>query len=222
MEDLEFDLLSTDGKVRRVSISGTAIRDENGNFVMSRSVVYDITERKAVELRIGHMATHDPLTGLPNRTLFNDRLTQVVSRLSRKAENVAMFILDLDEFKPINDKYGHEVGDTVLVAFSRRLQSCVREIDTVARLGGDEFGLILADVGDGSGVIQVAEKILDLTSQSITVGSGVIVRLGVSIGIAISGPSGRNVDTLVRDADRAMYASKAQGRNRFTISSNEH
>jgi len=212
VEDLEVDLIGRDGTIRRVSISGTAVKDSDGAFIMSRSVMFDVTERREKELKIEFLATHDQLTGLANRRLFYDRLLQSTSRATRKPENFAVFMLDLDDFKPVNDRHGHDAGDAALKLVARRLQSCVRNTDTLARLGGDEFGIILHEPGDSAETGRIAENIAAVMSQPFALGDAVEVRLRASIGIAIYGQDGVEVDTLMKAADRSMYASKARGK----------
>ncbi|MBU0960540.1 MAG: GGDEF domain-containing protein, partial [Proteobacteria bacterium] len=158
------------------------------------------------------------LTGLPNRNLFFDRLTLTINEARRYGHLFALFYLDLDNFKPLNDKYGHEAGDLALQEVARRLQDTVRESDTVSRLGGDEFTILLSRVQNADDATKVASKILDTIGKPFLI-QGKQSTLGVSIGICLSSPELTSADKLIKNADTAMYAAKAQGRNRFIFSS---
>ena len=204
------------GAIRDVEVYSTPI--DVGHRPLLFSIVHDITERVLADRRIEFLANHDRLTELPNRGLFYDRLSQTMSRAIRKAEPITVFLLDLDNFKPINDRFGHEAGDVVLKLVARRLQSCIREMDTVARLGGDEFGIILGDMGKAVDASALAEKIIGSLSAPVTLKSAGEVGIGVSIGIAIYPENGSEIDTLIDAADRAMYESKAHGKNTYTFS----
>ena len=135
------------------------IRDEDGNVTHFVGVKEDITELKRLQDELAHQASHDPLTGLPNRLLFNDRLHQALVQARRRDTAVALLYLDLNGFKPINDTFGHEAGDLLLIEVGRRLQGCVREADTVARMGGDEFTVLLHDIGGQEAIRPVLAKI---------------------------------------------------------------
>ncbi|HYR05300.1 MAG TPA: diguanylate cyclase, partial [Gallionella sp.] len=146
LRDLEMEVIRKDGTVFTVLINASAIYDSSGNYVMSRSMVFDITERKAAEEKILYLAHYDGLTGLPNRALFYDRLAQEIKKAHRASLKMALLFIDLDRFKEVNDTLGHGAGDTLLVEASRRIGDCMREADTVARLGGDEFTVILSEL----------------------------------------------------------------------------
>lgn len=163
-------------------------------------------------------ATHDSLTQLPNRDLFYDRLSQSISVARRHRQRLAVLYLDLDGFKAVNDTYGHQVGDATLKEAARRLQACVRDADTVARLGGDEFAVVLTDIKGPTDAGQVAHKIISNIAVPMSLYDARTYQIGVSIGIAIYPDSGVEIDRLVKAADNAMYASKAQGKNCFTYS----
>lgn len=171
----------------------------------------DITERKALEERLRHQAFHDPLTSLPNRALFSNRLEQALLRRSRRKRSVAIMFLDLDNFKLVNDSLGHELGDRLLIVVAERLRDCVRPEDTVARLGGDEFTVLLEDVPNQDEVIEVAERITqELNQPFMLVGRELFV--GSSIGIALGAPGEVRPEELLRGADAAMYRAKNQGK----------
>ncbi|WP_341502525.1 EAL domain-containing protein [Gallaecimonas sp. GXIMD4217] len=182
-----------------------------GNLVV---LLADITERKAAEQELRFLANYDPLTQLPNRALFRDRLIHAMSRARRNNQQVALLFLDLDRFKTVNDSLGHQQGDLLLQAVAKRLLGAVRDSDTVARLGGDEFTLILEDVPDVKVVTMVAEKVMAALSDEIKL-QGHVVSVTPSIGISLFPRDSRDADTLVRYADTAMYHAKAKGRDNF-------
>jgi diguanylate cyclase (GGDEF)-like protein/PAS domain S-box-containing protein len=174
----------------------------------------DITERKRTEEQLAYMATHDPLTGLPNRMLFNDRLTVVLAHAQRNRQKLAVMLLDLDHFKDVNDTLGHSVGDKLLQAVGERLTSLLRKSDTIARMGGDEFMLILPKIARVEDTARVAQKVLESFRRPF-VFDGHEIHITTSIGITIYPNDGEDADTLMRDADMAMYRAKAQGRNNY-------
>lgn len=178
----------------------------------------DITERKAAETRIGYLASHDRLTKLPNRDLFYDRLSQAILRANRRREQLALLFMDLDGFKAVNDYYGHKAGDNLLVSTARRLEQCVRQVDTVARLGGDEFAVILSDIRGQGDAARLASLIIERLAEDVRVGQGRTCHVGVSIGIAMFPDNGFEMDRLMQAADDAMYQSKSRGRNTSTFS----
>lgn len=166
-------------------------------------------------------ATHDKLTGLPNRSLFFERLSRDLARARRAKQSVALMCLDLDGFKHVNDQHGHEAGDCVLIEVAARWQAAVRETDTVARIGGDEFAIILPHAERVDDVKAIATKLIGLAGQVIDLPNQVKVKVGVSIGIGLYPLHGTEIDTLLAAADTAMYQSKAMGKNRFTLSDAE-
>ena len=191
-----------------------AARDADANPVYFVAILQDVTTRKQQEERIHHLAHHDLLTDLPNRVLLADRLDQALLRGSRGQTLLALLFLDLDKFKPVNDAWGHEAGDRLLKAVALRLRQCVRASDTVARMGGDEFVILLSPLEGVGDAVTVAEKIVDAMQQPFTLTQALSVRIGCSIGIAISPDHAATSDDLLRHADDAMYAAKAAGRNR--------
>lgn len=173
----------------------------------------DITERKHVEELLRHSALHDTLTGLANRALFLDRLTHTIDRAQRKQEfRYAVFYIDFDRFKQINDSLGHQAGDELLVEAARRLEGCLRVVDTVSRLGGDEFAILLDDVTDLAGATRVAERIQKALTKPFTLAAQEMT-LTVSIGITAGAAHYHKPDAVLRDADTALYRAKAGGRN---------
>ena len=192
---------------------------EDGNQVFEGSLV-DITERKRAEEQIQTLAYFDSLTGLPNRTLAKDRLTQSLAAAKRHRERMGVIYLDIDGFKIINDCLGHSIGDELLQQIAQRLRLCAREEDTLARLGGDEFLIALGPIDTYSDVAIVAERIArDLTPTFNLHGHSLTVT--TSIGISIFPDHGENVEALIKNADAAMYASKNRGRNTFSFFSEE-
>jgi diguanylate cyclase (GGDEF)-like protein/PAS domain S-box-containing protein len=176
----------------------------------------DITDRKVVESQITHLAFHDALTGLPNRALFDDRLSLALARCRRDGGNLAVFFLDLDRFKSINDTLGHHAGDRLLQAVAERLRDTVREQDTIARVGGDEFLLLTDGIGEED-ARALAEKVLHrITSEPFDI-QGTSLRVTASIGVSTYPEHGIEPGRLVRSADDAMYAVKAAGRNSFGL-----
>lgn len=189
-------------------------RDSDGQATRMTGVSENITERKAAEERAEFLATRDPLTGLPNRMLLNDRLEQGIAAAARSKKKLAFMFIDLDRFKFINDSLGHHIGDELLKQVATRLASCVRATDTVARLGGDEFAVILADLKDEQGVRQVAENMIAGLAAPIFTGNLQLNTSG-SIGIGVFPDDGRDSATLMKNADAAMYHAKEKGRNNF-------
>ncbi|TVR96170.1 MAG: GGDEF domain-containing protein, partial [Trueperaceae bacterium] len=171
---------------------------------------------EAERRRYERLASHDPLTGLPNRRLFQDRLEQTVARAHRRKSGVALLYLDLDGFKDVNDTLGHDVGDELLEAAAKRLVEQVRAEDTVARLGGDEFGVILADVAQREDAGLVAEKLGEAIDAPFSL-RGRNVLVGVSIGIALYPDDARLSDGLMKAADVAMYRVKQEGKGTFAF-----
>ncbi len=196
------------------------------------SIVHDITERKRAEELIRELAFHDALTELPNRRLLNDRLLQTMAASKRSGSYAALMLLDLDSFKPFNDKYGHAFGDRVLVAFAKRLKSCMREIDTLARFGGDEFVVILGQLAEDrddslSLVKAIAEKIRARMAEPyvLEVDEGergpVEYACATSIGVVVFHGCEIAAEVILRRADEAMYSAKTSGGNQVRFHQEE-
>jgi diguanylate cyclase (GGDEF)-like protein/PAS domain S-box-containing protein len=211
VRDIELQLVRRDGSSMPVLLSATAVSDAEGQFVMTRTTLYDLSERKQTEELIRHMAHHDPLTGLSNRTLFQQRLGQLIAHARRRNESVATMFLDLDQFNQINDSFGHAVGDMVLREISRRLSRCLREEDALARWGGDEFVVALATPDVHRASRQVAEAMLEELCEPVFAEKHEL-HLSGSIGISLYPTDGEDVQTLLRAADTAMYHAKEKGR----------
>ena len=177
----------------------------------------DITERKSFEEQLTHQAFHDSLTGLPNRSLFIERLTRAMERGKRRPDyNFAVLLLDLDRFKRINDSLGHQAGDVLLKGIARRMESCLRSVDTVARLGGDEFAVLLEEFGSSREVIEVADRIREVLDRPFNI-SGNEVYCGASIGIVLKTKGYDSTEDILRDSDIAMYRSKESGKDRLAF-----
>lgn len=192
----------------------TSVFTPNEDYVAA--LFSDITTRKLNEERTEYYAYHDPLTGLPNRRLFEDRLAVALSQAQRNEEWVAVLFLDLDNFKPINDTYGHEAGDQLLRQVARRMLNCIRSCDTVARLGGDEFVIILPGTNTRQEIETIATRILVASRDPIVIDQDEIV-ITMSIGISIYPKDGTDITSLMRNADVAMFMSKRYGRNRISF-----
>ncbi|AUT66389.1 EAL domain-containing protein [Paraburkholderia terrae] len=195
-----------------LSISG--ICDEDGRCSNYAAIFSDITGRRQAEERLSYLATHDALTGLPNRTLFSERLNHAMARAQRTSKRVAVIFLDLDRFKLINDTLGHGIGDETLKIIAERLKRAVRETDTVARLGGDEFTLVAEDIEDVRHVGQIAQSLLTSVGQPINVGAQSVF-VTPSIGISMYPDDAIDPRQLLMQADRAMYEAKEAGKNNF-------
>jgi len=176
----------------------------------------DITERKQLEQKFADMATHDPLTGLPNRLLLSDRLTVGLAQAQRSGTRLAVMVLDLDRFKTVNDTFGHSVGDELLRAAGERLIGLVRKSDTVARMGGDEFVVLLLQIDKMEDAIRVSQKILGAFREPFVL-DAYQIRITTSIGIAIYPEDGEDVEALFKNADTAMYWAKEQGRDNYEL-----
>ncbi|RCJ17281.1 diguanylate cyclase [Nostoc sp. ATCC 43529] len=210
-------LITKDGKEIPIEDNVAPIRDGDGNITGAVLVFQDITKRKETEAQLIRNAFYDGLTELPNRVLFLDRLKQAIERSKRKSDYYfGVLFLDLDNFKEINDRFGHGVGDDFLVAIARRLESCLRSGDTVARFGGDEFTVLLEDIRDVTDATNVARRIQDSLSLPLSL-DGNQLYTTASIGIAWNCHSYEEPATLLRDADTAMYRAKRQGKATYAI-----
>jgi diguanylate cyclase (GGDEF)-like protein len=193
------------------------VHDDKGKPIRMIGGMTDISDRKRAEEQLRYNAFYDALTGLPNRSLFMDRLHQTIERAKRHQNYLfAILFLDIDRFKVINDSLGHNIGDQLLIAFSRRLEACLRSVDTFVRLGGDEFVILLEDITSFSDATHVAERIRQKLALPFNLG-GHEVFTTTSIGIALSTTVYDQPEDLLRDADIAMYRAKAQGKARYEI-----
>lgn len=208
--DLVYPILAGDGEKCWVTVSGNPLFDDNGHFIGYHGVSSDITSRVQSEERFRHLAFHDSLTQLPNRRLFEDRLEQAMIGAARNSHGVALLLVDLDNFKQINDQHGHAAGDLVLRTVAERILASVRESDTVARLGGDEFVVVLGEVTSVETALVVAAKIHAYLSNPIPAEDAAL-DIRVSIGIAVYPEHGMTVTELLERADAAMYNGKHGG-----------
>jgi diguanylate cyclase (GGDEF)-like protein/PAS domain S-box-containing protein len=212
----ECDFKNKDGEVKQVIMTVELIPGTD-RCVAS---LLDITERKQAELFLQRMATHDELTKLPNRRLFQERLEHALVRAHRHNQLLGVLYLDLDDFKVVNDTYGHEKGDMLLTALGDRLQESVRENDTVARLGGDEFTVILEDAYQLKDIILVARRCIDAVSKPFSLGEHQAT-VTISVGISVYPTDGSDAGELLMRCDAAMYKAKRQGKNNYQFFSSD-
>ncbi len=197
-----------------------AVRDADGNTVLLEGTVEDITDRKVAEERVQFLAYYDALTGLPNRMLLQDRLAKALAGARRRNEKVAVLFLDLDRFKIINDSLGHNFGDLLLQDVAERLKNWARAQDTVARIGGDEFVIVLTAISDVPSAAIAAERILEAMTAEFVI-QGRTFTVNCSIGISVFPEHGIDSETLIKNADAAMYCAKENGRNVFRFFTEE-
>ncbi len=225
IDDFELNkrYIRKNGSVIHTHIASRAVYNESGKIDYLVTIVDDITEIKHHQNQLEHLIHHDPLTGLPNRVLLNDRLDMAVSAAQRTGENMAVCFMDLDAFKPINDTYGHATGDSLLIEVANRLTSVSRSSDTVARLGGDEFILVLNHLSGEDECRLLLNRILEVFNPPFQI-DGHEVSMSWSVGIAMYPDHVTNGSNLLRHADQAMYIAKRKGRNRihFFDTVNDH
>lgn len=198
----------------------TPVLNRQGQVTHYVAILQDMTGRKTLEAKIRHLAYHDPLTDLPNRVMFEDRLQQALAYTRRQGGLLAVLFLDLDNFKPVNDQYGHRIGDRLLRIVAKRLVTCVRTTDTVARLCGDEFTIILQGLDRIRDIRQVAQKILDCLAPPIRL-NGHVISVKTSIGISVYPNDATHPNQLLEIADRAMYQAKEQGGQQWVFATPE-
>ncbi|MDK9726490.1 MAG: EAL domain-containing protein [Sterolibacteriaceae bacterium MAG5] len=194
----------------------TAVRNAEGVVSHYVAVFSDITDLRNSQERLRLMAHYDPLTHLPNRALLADRLTQAAALADRDDHLLAVGFLDLDGFKPINDEYGHEIGDQLLISIARRLEAALRAIDTVARLGGDEFVLLLTNLADLEELETILARVMAAIEEKVVI-DGIDIKVSASIGLTIYPIDDADPESLLRHADQAMYAAKRSGRSRYSL-----
>ena len=197
---------NVDREAIRSGASDYLLKGRIDSQVLERTLRYAI-ERKSAEARLARLAHYDALTNIPNRILFRDRLARALERARRTQQTVALFFIDLDGFKQVNDTLGHEAGDELIRTVAERLSHCMRKSDSVARIGGDEFTVILEDVATTSDIVNVARKAIDVISRPVMLDSQQVF-VGASIGIAVYPEAGDTVDALLKHADMAMYQAK--------------
>ena len=212
--DIEFRVTTPEGTYRWLRTKGDALLDLEGEAIKVLWVTEDVSQRKDMDARVRFLAHHDLLTGLPNRTLFQDRLQQAIVSAKRLQSRIALLFIDLDRFKSINDSFGHRAGDMLLQTVAARLRSCVRETDTVCRHSGDEYLIVLSALHDPSEAALVASKVVQTFDQPFRLESQEL-SISASVGISVYPDDGQTMEDLIRNADAAMYLSKRNGRNRF-------
>lgn len=219
VHNIEYQAYRKDGNKIWLLENARVVRDSSGATLYYEGTIADITDRKAAEERVQYLAYYDALTGLPNRTLLEDRLTKALASARRRNDKVALLFLDLDRFKDLNDAFGHSLGDLLLQQVAKRLERCVREQDTVARLNvarlnGDDFLIVLAGVKDISEAAVAAKRFMNtMTAQFVVQGHSLVITC--SLGISIFPEHGADGETLIKNADAAMHCAKDRGRNNF-------
>jgi len=219
--------ITKSGKLIYTDVSASLLKDDDYKIIGITYYAQDITQKKEIEKRLleqterlNFQAHHDPLTRLPNRTLFTDRLHQSIAYAHRHHEKFAVFFIDLDNFKRVNDTLGHHYGDEILKIIAQRLFECIREEDTLARLGGDEFTIIAQDLNSPESAANIAQKIIDAVAKKIEIDEH-ILHVTVSIGISLYPKDSTHESNLLKYADSAMYQAKANGRNNYQFYSTE-
>lgn len=210
----QLEMVRKDGEKLWVDISGMLLSEEDNESLW---IMADITPIKKHQEEVELLAYHDILTGLPNRLLVSDRLNQAVAQTERSGLMLAVCYLDLDGFKPINDKFGHAAGDKLLIEVAGRIQASVRANDTVGRLGGDEFVLLLTDLENIEEYRDVLQRVMEAINKPIALDKSCEAKVGASIGVTLFPSDGSSPDTLIRHADQAMYQAKKSGRNRVCL-----
>jgi diguanylate cyclase (GGDEF)-like protein/PAS domain S-box-containing protein len=209
-----------DATRRFISVSGEPVHDHKGGFIGYRGVGRDITDRKTAEIRILHLASHDGLTGLPNRVMFSELLNLTIRSVQRQGHKLAVLFIDLDRFKFVNDTLGHDAGDALLKDVARRMKECLRSSDVVGRLGGDEFVVLVPQVNEPNEAATVARKILSAVAMPLLI-AGQECRVTASIGISLYPLDADDEQSLMQNADTAMYHAKKEGKNNFQFYSED-
>ena len=204
-------LIRRDGYESAIEDTAAPIHDQRGQVTGAVIVFHDVGVARAMSLRMSYLAQHDFLTGLPNRMLLNDRLTQAIASADRHRKSLAVLFLDLDHFKRINDSLGHAIGDQLLRSIAGRLVACVRSSDTVSRQGGDEFVILLSEVTRAEDAALTADKILAAVSRPHRIDHQDL-QVTVSVGVGVYPDDGADAETLLRNADLALFGAKANGR----------
>lgn len=210
-QDFDYPIVNASGEISHVSVSGEPFFDQQGQFLGYRGTGKDVTERHRIQSAMRQMAQYDGLTTLPNRKLFHDRLGQAIDLASRDGTSLALLYFDLDRFKPVNDRWGHEAGDLLLKEVAKRVLAIVRKSDTVARVGGDEFVILLQGVGLRENAGWIAAEVREALAYPFALaGVPEDIHIGTSLGITYYPDDALNGDELVRMADSGMYSDKAR------------
>jgi diguanylate cyclase (GGDEF)-like protein/PAS domain S-box-containing protein len=212
---VEHRLVRADGTVRWVLSDTSIVHGDDGTPLFTVTLTADVTERKLFEEHLAHEASHDPLTGLPNRAMLRELLEQAAARTHRHEGTLAVMFVDLDHFKQVNDVLGHAAGDDVLIEAANRIRSSLRLGDVVARYGGDEFVVLCEDAGEEAGSLTIADRIRETMNTPFII-DGIVTGVGASVGIALSDGSD-DIDVLLECADKALYQAKRGGRDRSII-----
>ncbi len=212
----EMVVQSRNGDKRELRVNGQAMYDNDGSKIGAVVSLHDITDLNKARKKLHHLAYHDDLTGLANRRLFHDLLKQDISRAGRNREKTAVLFLDLDNFKQVNDRYGHQAGDRLLIELAASLRHRLRESDILCRWGGDEFVIALPEIADSEMACRVAKKICRVVQDDIA-DQYKVCGLTMSIGVAVYPDNGTSPDNLIRQADMAMYLAKQKGKNRVCL-----
>lgn len=213
-------LVSRQNKVFRVEDSASPIIDDEGRLLGAVMVFQDVSEAVEMAVKMTHVTNHDQLTGLPNRVLLHDRIVQAVSRCFTSKQSIALLLIDIDNFKYLNDSLGHQIGDFVISSIAKRLNKAVGQGGTLARVGGDEFACLLSDVGSGFSADSIAMACLQAGREPIEI-NGKSHRLSLSIGISLYPQDAVNAEEMMRHADSAMYRSKSLGKDTFSFFSKD-
>ena len=216
VDEREWTYIRKDGSTLPVHVAVTAVRNTAGEISGFVAIASDITERKQLMTYLNHMASHDQLTGLPGRTLLRERIAEAIEKTMLHGRKVAVFVIDLDHFKRMNDSLGHRAGDQVLVGMAERMRLSLRRSDTLGRLGGDEFVVVMPHIAHMSDVERCAKRLVDRVSSTAQVGE-LEVNLTASVGVCVYPDFAEDVDSLLERADAATYAAKENGRNQYQI-----
>jgi diguanylate cyclase (GGDEF)-like protein/PAS domain S-box-containing protein len=208
--------LRKDGRAVVVEVSRSAARDATGQTLYYVISERDITEERALTAQLSHQALHDPLTGLANRVLFDDRLARAAGRVARENSLGAVLLLDLDDFQGVNDVHGHFVGDQLLVAVARRFEQALRSTDTIGRFGGDEFLYLAESLASPADAIEVANRLLEALAEPFVIGK-VQIEQHASVGVVVWQGSSRDPSEIIRDADVALFEAKTKGKGHHVI-----
>jgi diguanylate cyclase (GGDEF)-like protein/PAS domain S-box-containing protein len=216
VDEREWTYVRNDGSTLPVHVAVTAVKDGAGNVSGFIAIASDITERKQLMTYLNHMASHDQLTGLPGRTLLRERIAEAIEKAMLHGRKVAVFVVDLDHFKRLNDSLGHRAGDEIIVGMAERMRQSLRRSDTLGRLGGDEFIVVMPHIATLNDVERCAKRLVDRVSSTAQVGD-MEVNLTASVGVCIYPDFAEDVDSLLERADAATYAAKENGRNQFQM-----
>lgn len=216
VDEREWTYVRNDGSTLPVHVAVTAVKDGAGNISGFVAIASDITERKQLMTYLNHMASHDQLTGLPGRTLLRERIAEAIEKAMLHGRKVAVFVIDLDHFKRMNDSLGHRAGDEIIVGMAERMRQSLRRSDTLGRLGGDEFIVVMPHIATLTDVERCAKRLVDRVSSTAVVGD-MEVNLTASVGVCVYPDFAEDVDSLLERADAATYAAKGNGRNQFQI-----